>query len=148
MTTPTPATLRTRPRVAARAFIHPLLLVTIALGGTTGLGVVWARTQIAATASRTLVQEKRLAQVERALAELATVLTAEQSVGTLERRNAEWHLGLLPPREPQLVRVAAADEQRFAGRRTAALSTDLAAAVPSAGPGAFAGRFVANTRAR
>ncbi len=146
MTTPT--TTHPRARAAVRAFIHPLLLATIAFGGTTGLGVVWARTQIAATASRKLVQEKRLAQAERTLAELATLLTAEQSVPTLQRRNAEWRLGLLPPGEPQVVRVAAADEQRYAGRRTPGLFADLVLAVPPAAPVAFSGRLAANSRAR
>jgi hypothetical protein len=113
-------------------------VVLIGLGGVTGVGIVWARQQIAATASRAQVLKKRLDQAERSLAELNTALTAEQTAPALERRNVEWQLGLVPLREPQVVRVAAADEQLFAGRRGRGLFTDftpaanLALSAPSA----------------
>jgi hypothetical protein len=139
MTTPTTPYAR----AAVRAFIHPLLLATIACGGATGLGVVWTRTQIAATAQRAKQLRHHLDQTERTLAELNTALTAE--LAQLERRNAEWQLGLVPPSEPQLVRVAAQDEQRFAGRRAAGWSTDFATARP---PATYVGRFAVNTPAR
>ncbi len=121
-------------RLRTRAFIHPLLLagLTLTFTGATGLGVVWARQQITATAVRTQGDERQLAQTERSLAELNTVLTAEQTTPMLERRNAEWQLGLVPPREPQLVRVAAADERRFAALRDAAFLADFRPATPVA----------------
>ena len=144
MTSPTHATLFRRSRAARRAFVHPLLLATIAFGGATGLGAVWVRQQIAVTAGRTLVQTKRLAQAERALAETNTDLTAE--LARLERRNTDWNLGLLPPREPQLVRVTAADERLFAGRGAVGRFGDFAP--PVAAPGSFSLRLVASTRAR
>ncbi len=125
------------------AFIHPLLLTTIAFAGASGLGVVWARHQITVTAKRTHELENRLVQVQRNLDELNTVLTAEQSVPTLERRNTEWHLGLLPPASAQVVRVTAADERLFAARGVTGQLPEFA---PRPAPAAV--RLTANTRAR
>jgi hypothetical protein len=133
-----------RPAAARRAFIHPLLLATIAFAGTSGLGVVWARHQITVTATRTRDLEKKLAQVRRNLDELNTTLTAEQSVAALERRNAAWRLGLAPPAGPQVVRVTAADERLFAARDVPSLFSELAPAAPPASPL----RLSVNTRAR
>jgi len=128
---------------ARRAFIHPLLLATIAFAGTSGLGVVWARHQITVTATRTRDLEKKLAQARRNLDELNTALTVEKTVG-LERRNVEWRLGLVPPAGPQVVRVTAADERLFATRGAPGLFSELATATPPAPPV----RLSANSRAR
>lgn len=120
-------TLRT---AARRAFIHPLLLTTIACAGASGLGVVWAKHQITVTATHTRDLEKKLAQAQRSLDELNTTLTAEQSVTALERRNEQLRLGLVPPAATQVVRVTAGDERLFAMRGAMAPSADFASTRP------------------
>ena len=132
-----------RPAAARRAFIHPLLLATIAFAGTSGLGVVWARHQITVVAKRTHELENRLTRTQRSLDEIKTAL-AEQTDTVLERRNVEWRLGLVPPRESQVVRVTADDERLFAARDVPSLFSELAPAAPPASPL----RLSANTRAR
>jgi hypothetical protein len=114
--------MKPAPRTHPGGFAHPLLLPTLALiglAGTAGLGEVWLRQEISLTANRTRQAEQRLAQTERDLAELNTRITAEQSIDVLNRRNAEWQLGLGPPHEPQVVRVAGPAEERLAARRGA-----------------------------
>jgi hypothetical protein len=106
----------------AHGFAHPLLLPTLALiglAGAAGLGEVWLRQEISITANRTRQAEQRLAQTERDLAEVSTRITAEQSIDALNQRNTLWQLGLGPPREPQVVRVAGTAEDRLAARRGA-----------------------------
>ena len=109
-----------------RAFIHSLLvatLVVIGSGGVAGLGAVWLRHQISDTAKRIALAERKLDAAERALADTRLQLAAAESIESLERRDAEWHLGLVPPRDPQLVLVTAADQARLAARRGGGVSS-------------------------
>lgn len=115
------------------AFINQLfvyVLVGVCLSGTAGLGAVWLRHQISVTANHTRRLEVRLAEAERRLAEVTTFVAAEQSPNVLERRNREMNLGLVMPREPQVVRVAESPERRLAAKRNADLFTEDGAAVP------------------
>lgn len=101
------------------AFVNQLLiytLVMICFSGSIGLGTVWLRHQISLTANNTKLLEQRIVEAERHLAELNTQVTAEQSIDVLARRNAEWNLGLVLPKEPQVVRVADSPERRLASR--------------------------------
>jgi hypothetical protein len=104
------------------AFVNQLLiytLVMICFSGSIGLGTVWLRHQISLTANNTKLLEQRIVEAERHLAELNTQVTAEQSIDVLARRNAEWNLGLVLPKEPQVVRVAESPERRLASRNNA-----------------------------
>ena len=104
------------------AFVNQLLiytLVMICFSGSIGLGTVWLRHQISLTANNTKLLEQRIVEAERHLAELNTQVTAEQSIDVLARRNAEWNLGLVLPKEPQVVRVAGSPERRLASRNNA-----------------------------
>ncbi|MFH1497884.1 MAG: hypothetical protein ABII82_08675 [Verrucomicrobiota bacterium] len=115
------------------AFINQLfvyVLVGVCLSGSAGLGAVWLRHQISITANHTRRLEVRLAEAERRLAEVTTYVAAEQSPDALERRNREMRLGLVMPREPQVVRVAESPERRLAARRNADLFADEPAATP------------------
>ena len=101
-----------------RAFANQLLvhaLVLICLGGSIGLGAVWSRHQISLEANNTKRLEQEIRETERHLAELGTLITAEQSIDVLTRRNTEWRLGLVPPREPQVVRVSEPAGPELAG---------------------------------
>ncbi len=104
------------------AFVNQLLvytLVMICFSGSIGLGTVWLRHQISVTANSTREYAQRIVESERQLAELNTRITAEQSIDVLARRNAEWRLGLVLPREPQVVRVSESPERRLAARNNA-----------------------------
>lgn len=104
------------------AFVNQLLvytLVMISFSGSIGLGTVWLRHQISLTANSTRQIEQRIVETERRLSELNTQVTAEQSIDVLARRNSEWNLGLVLPKEPQVVRVSDSPERRLASRNNA-----------------------------
>ena len=104
------------------AFVNQLLvytLVMICFSGSIGLGTVWLRHQISVTANNTKQLEQRIAETERHMAELNTQITEEQTITVLNRRNADWSLGLVQPREPQVVRVNESAERRLAARNNA-----------------------------
>lgn len=104
---------------STQAFVNQLLvytLVMICFSGSIGLGTVWLRHQISLTANNTKQLEQRIVESERHLAELNTQITAEQSIDVLTRRNTEWKLGLVLPKEPQVVRVSESPERRLAAR--------------------------------
>lgn len=106
------------------AFVNQLLvytLVMICFSGSIGIGTVWLRHQISITANNTKQLEQRIIESERHLAELNTQITAEQSIDVLARRNSEWRLGLVLPKEPQVVRVSESAERRLAARNNAEL---------------------------
>lgn len=129
---------------ARRAFIHPLLLTTIAFAGASGLGVVWAKHQITVTANHARDLEKKIAQVQRNLDELNTALTVAQSVNALERLNTELRLGLVPPVAGQVVHVSATEERLFAARGVTGALPEFATATPATG----AVRLTSTTRTR
>ena len=91
----------------------------ICFSGSIGLGTVWLRHQISVTANNTKQLEQRIAETERHMAEMNTQITEEQSIDVLARRNTEWRLGLVLPKEPQVVRVSDSVEQRLAARNNA-----------------------------
>ncbi|CAM2988658.1 hypothetical protein [Rariglobus hedericola] len=104
------------------AFVNQLLiytLVMICFSGSIGLGTVWLRHQISLTANNTKLLEQRIVEAERHLSELNTQVTGEQSIDVLARRNTEWKLGLVLPKEPQVVRVSESPERRLASRNNA-----------------------------
>jgi hypothetical protein len=95
-----------------RAFANQLLiclLVTIGFGGSVGLGTVWMRHRISAlaNANRKLLSDIADVQREISVAEAETAL--EKDPDQLRRRNAQWHLGLVPVNDPQ-VHVFAVNE--------------------------------------
>jgi hypothetical protein len=91
------------------AFVNQLLvytLVMICFSGSVGLGTVWLRHQISLTANRSKLIEARIAEVERNWAEKKAAVETAQGPDVLKQRNAEWHLGLVPPKEEQVSRVS------------------------------------------
>lgn len=115
------------------AFVNQLLvytLVVFCLSGTAGLSTVWLRHQMSVTADQTRQHELRLAEVDRRLAEVGTFIAAEQSPDVLARRNQDMRLGLVMPRETQVLRVAVSPERRLASQRNAEISAAEDAFVP------------------
>jgi hypothetical protein len=86
----------------SQAFVNQVLvclLVTFCFSGSIGLGTVWMRHQISLTANANKVLETRIAEVDRHLAETATVIETEQSYEVLRERNVTLRLGLAKPQE-------------------------------------------------
>ena len=122
------------------AFVNQLLvytLVMISFSGSIGLGTVWLRHQISLTANNTKQLEQRIIESERHLAEINTQITAEQSIDVLARRNNEWKLGLVLPKEPQVVRVSESPERRLASRNNAEVFSQEAVASGKLSPVRF-----------
>lgn len=102
------------------AFINQLLvytLVMICFSGSVGLGTVWLRHQISVSANQTKSANAQIVEIERRLAEVTARIAGEQSVSELQRKNAEFALGLVRPQEAQIVRVSESPEERLAARR-------------------------------
>lgn len=100
------------------AFVNQLLvcvLVTISFGGSIGLGTVWVRHQNSLVANENRRLTLRIAEVERALVEIRSEVSVEESETRLEQRNQDWRLGLVLPRE-NLVRVNEDPVHRLAAR--------------------------------
>ena len=105
---------------APRAFINHVLiysLVAIGSSGLVGLGSVWARHQISLAADANRGIENRIAEIERRSEEIRTAMAEEQDVGVLLRRNDEWKLGLVPPRQEQVQAVGEDPMMRLAAKR-------------------------------
>ena len=129
------------------AFVNQLLvytLVMICFSGSIGLGTVWLRHQISITANNTKQLEQRIVEAERHLSELNTQVTAEQSIDVLARRNTEWKLGLVLPKEPQVVRVGESPERRLAARNNAEVFASETVVAATVAPVRF--RLVNNYR--
>ncbi|HWA85834.1 MAG TPA: hypothetical protein VG710_06405 [Opitutus sp.] len=105
-------------------FINHLVvytLVLIGLSGSVGLGAVWLRHQISLAANASRVLDARIADVERNLAETTTAVETERDPNILLRRDTEWHLGLVPPNEAQIVHVNEDPVMRLAAKRNRAV---------------------------
>jgi hypothetical protein len=93
----------------SQAFVNQLvvcLLVTMTLGGSTGLGIVWMRHQNSVTAKANTALIARIAEVQRKTDELTTLIETEQRPELLRRLNTEMRLGLVPMHEVVVVPVA------------------------------------------
>jgi hypothetical protein len=114
------------------AFVNQFLvwlLVTLCIGGSVGLGSVWMRHQISATANANRILEARIADVQRRIDETTTAIEGEQGSDVLRRRNADWRLGLLPATDAQVVRVTEDPVMRLAQRHNRDLFNDSAPTV-------------------
>ena len=104
-------------------------LVMITLGGSVGLSAVWMRHQISLAANASKRLDARIAEVERHLAETTTAVETERDPNVLLRRNAAWHLGLVPPDQAQIVHVNEDPVRRLAEKRNRALFSEGQVAV-------------------
>ncbi len=114
------------------AFVNQLLvytLVMICFSGSIGLGTVWMRHQMSLTANATKVLDAKIADLDRRLSETKAVLEAEQDPVLLKQRNAEWHLGLVPPTPDQIVRLPGDPVMRLAAKHNRGLFNDGVAPV-------------------
>ena len=90
------------------AFVNQILaysLFAICLSGSIGLGTVWMRHQISLAANANKALEAKIAEVERQVQEVSAANAAERDPVNLNRRNAEWRLGLVAPEEARMQRI-------------------------------------------
>jgi len=101
--------MRTRGNTGARAFVNQFMvyaLVAICGSASIGLGAVWMRHQISLVANENKDLEAAIAKVEHQIEETDAAIASEQDPTVLNRKNTEWRLGLVPPGETQVRRVA------------------------------------------
>lgn len=116
----------------SQAFVNQMLvlvLVTLCLGGSAGLGTVWMRHQISMTANANRVLTAQIAELERRIAETRTLVESEQSPALLRERNERWRLGLVPVSEERNVRVAQDPVRRLAEKANRELFGDYTPAI-------------------
>lgn len=103
----------------SRAFVNELLvclLVTIAVGGGMGLGVVWMRHQISMTANSNRALAAEIVRLGRLIDEKKTRIETEQAPDKLRGLNAVMQLGLVPMNEVNVMHVAENTLERMAAR--------------------------------
>ena len=124
--------MRSDRKSSSSAFVNQFMVVAlVAICGcsTIGLGTVWMRHQISVAANANKALEASIADAERQIEETDAAVAAEQDPAVLYRRNADWHLGLVPPDETQLRRVPDDTVTRLASLRNRKLFGDGPAAV-------------------
>jgi hypothetical protein len=90
------------------ALVNKVVILTLALlmfAGTLGLGAVWVRQEIFATANRSRVLESEVSDVTRKLDEVGAQIATAESVASLLQSNDALRLGLATAKEVQVVRV-------------------------------------------
>ncbi|MBI2518525.1 MAG: hypothetical protein HYV95_16745 [Opitutae bacterium] len=116
------------------ALVNKIVALTLCLlvfSGTLGLGAVWVRQEIYSTANRSRTVQLQIADVERHLDEVNAEVAAALNPASLLRQNEAMRLGLVAPREVQVVRVDESPELRLAAKRNReAFSLAAAAEAP------------------
>jgi hypothetical protein len=100
--------------------VNKLVLLTLGLlvfAGTLGLGAVYVRQEIFTTANRSRTTVQRLADVNRRLDDVNAQVAAALTPDSLLRQNDRLRLGLVVPRELQVVRIEESPELRLAAKR-------------------------------
>jgi hypothetical protein len=131
--------MRSDTKTGSRGFVNHFMvytLVAICGSASIGLGTVWMRHQISIAANANKVLEASIADVERRIEETDAAIAAEQDPAVLNKRNTEWHLGLVSPDESQVQRVpgdpvmrlASIHNQMLFGERPATVSYRVALA--------------------
>ena len=104
----------------AHAFVNRLIALTLLLlvfSGSLGLGAVWMRQEISQAANRSRVLDLKMSDVERRLDEVNAEVASAVNPDVLLQQNQAMRLGLVSPREIQVVRVPESPELRLASKR-------------------------------
>jgi cell division protein FtsB len=81
-------------------FVNPLLACTlglVAVGGGTGMAVVWQQHLISETANENKALEQRIAAVRRQSEQLTAEIAFESDSAALLQRNSQMKLGMVAP---------------------------------------------------
>jgi hypothetical protein len=103
-----------------QAFVNHLVvytLVTLAGGGSVGLGAVWMQQRITATAAVNKALERDCAILLRRLDDLNAQVELEIAPSVLEQRNLQWNLGLDQSPRDKVTRAAGDARLRLADKR-------------------------------
>jgi len=103
----------------SQAFAHQLLvclLVTMAFGGSIGLGMVWMRHQISVTAKANRALLAEINEVNRRSDALEAEIRGEQRPELLRELNLRFRLGLVPMNEVPVIHVTDNVTQRMVER--------------------------------
>ncbi len=122
------------------ALVNKIVALTLCLlvfSGTLGLGAVWVRQEIFSTANRSNVLESKIADVERRLDEVDAGVAIALNPATLLRCNETMRLGLVAPKEVQVVRLPGSPELRLRERHNQEIFSDSAARLSGANTGKF-----------
>ncbi|MBX3735849.1 MAG: hypothetical protein KF715_04090 [Candidatus Didemnitutus sp.] len=122
------------------ALVNKVVLLTLVLlmfAGTLGLGAVWVRQEIFATANRIRVLEGESADIDRKLDEVGAQIATAESVAALLQQNDSLHLGLATAKEVQVVRVERDPVLELGRKRSAEAIFNSAAAAQNANAFAF-----------
>lgn len=102
------------------ALVNKIVALTLCLlvfSGTLGLGAVWVRQEIFSSANRCNVLESKIADVERRLDEVVAGVAIAENPANLLRANQTMRLGLVSPKEVQVVRIPGSPELRLQSKR-------------------------------
>ncbi|HXN36286.1 MAG TPA: hypothetical protein VN877_08950 [Opitutaceae bacterium] len=124
--------MRSSDKMDSRAFVNQFLvytLVAICGSASIGLGMVWIRHQISVAANANKVLVSSIDDLQRRIEETDAAIAAEQDPAVLNRRNAEWQLGLVPPDETQVRRVSEDPVTRLAAMHNRTLFGEVPATV-------------------
>jgi hypothetical protein len=114
-----------------QAFVNHVVvyvLVTLAGGGSVGLGAVWMQQRITATAGANKALERDVGNLRRQLDLLNVQVEQESTNSVLERRNVEWRLGLEQAPRDKVTRLTGDARLLLAAKREAPLELFPAAA--------------------
>ena len=131
--------MRTGKKLSSHGFVNQFMvyaLVAICGSASIGLGTVWMRHQISIAANANKVLEASIADLDRRIEETDASIAAEQDPAVLNRRNAEWHLGLVAPEEihvhrfpdDPVLRLANIQNRRLFGEAPATVNLRVALA--------------------
>ncbi len=124
--------MRPSEKMDSRAFVNQFLvytLVAICGSASIGLGMVWIRHQISVTANANKALVASIDDLQRRIEETDAAISAEQDPAVLNRRNAEWQLGLVPPDETQIRNVSEDPVTRLAAMHNRTLFGEVPATV-------------------
>ena len=110
----------------SNALVNKIVALTLCLlvfSGTLGLGAVWVRQEIFLIANRSHALENQIADVERRLDEVNAGVATALNPAALLRQNDRMRLGLVSPREVQVVRLPESPELRLAAKRNSEIFT-------------------------
>ncbi|MDP3073753.1 MAG: hypothetical protein Q8N18_25945 [Opitutaceae bacterium] len=106
-------------KLNSRAFVNQIvvcLLVTIVIGGSAGLTLVWVRHQNSSLAKTNSELAARIVAVERRNDEMAGFIQSEMRPDLLRKLNHEMRLGLVPMNEVPIIHVTENVAERMADR--------------------------------
>lgn len=116
---------KTKPKGGVVNSLFLLTLFMLAYMAAIGFGTVWLRYQISVTANTNKELEGEIQDTQRRLNEVTAEVAFAESPEQLLKKNQELHIGLIQPREDQVVRATGDVERRLVAKRFGQLFSNL-----------------------